>query len=414
VSCAGTHSGSRGLFYCSSSLAGSDRRLRKASNAKGNPVKFPSKILAVQVNYYFDPNGDVVFVAEAGGSVTALKLSTNELSATPQGAQAPLTSLAFHASKILPDPVTTMLVFAGSWDKSVWRYTFRFASESSQGRTVTEHSSFPAHGDFVKCLLVAQTPDKQDILISGGADGDIRFWTLDGRPLGTLKPNCRGIECLAIDPLSSPASPIVMFSTSKQEIFYFTVPESSKITADHLGMSAPILAHQTSVYKLHFDDDGDLWTASADKTAKQLSRNDNWKVGTVLEHPDFVRDVVTHDKYGWVITACRDEEVRVWNKATGRLHHVFSGHYEEVTGLCLTRDLVISVSIDATLRRWSLAPADLQKAVDEAKNPDRAEQEAPEPQADFSMLTEEEEAELRALMESEEHDVLERMAMDEQ
>ncbi|KAJ9617751.1 hypothetical protein H2204_013504 [Knufia peltigerae] len=400
-------------FQTDSSLADNDRKQRKAANTQGNPVKFSTKILAVGVNYFFDPKGDVVFVAEAGGSVTGLRLSTNELSSTPRGPQGPLTSLAFHATKSSQDPFTTMDVFCGCWDKSVWKYTFRFADGTTQGRTVTDITSFSAHRDFVKCLVVVQTPDKHDILITGGTDGDIRLWSLEGQPLGGINPNCRGIESLVLDPLSSPDSPIVMVSTSKQEIFAFPVPELSQIKSSQLQLHSPILAHATSVYKLHFDDDGDLWTASADMTAKQLSRDEGWNTAMTLQHPDFVRDVVTHDRYGWVVTACRDEEIRVWNKATSDLHHVFSGHYEEVTGLALSGDLLVSVSIDATLRRWSLAPADLQRAVEEAKNPKLLE-DNPEPKMDMSTLTEEEEAELRALMESEEQDVLERMVRDEQ
>ncbi|EXJ93536.1 hypothetical protein A1O1_01928 [Capronia coronata CBS 617.96] len=408
-----TASNAGNFFQTDTSLAENDRKGRKAANTLGDPVRFSSKLLDVEANYFFDDSGDVVFVAEASGSVTGLRLSTNEISSTPRGPQAPLTSLAYHATKSTLDPFTTMYIFAGCWDKSIWRYTFRFADETTQGRQVTEHTSFPAHRDFVKCLLVARTPDGRDILISGGTDGDIRFWTLDGQSLGWLKPNCRGIECIVLDPLSSPDSPVVMFSTSKQEIFFFTLPDSTDIASGKLGLSPPLLVHETGVYQLHFDDDGDLWTASADNTAKHLSRNDNWNVDTTLVHPDFVRDVVTHDTYGWVITACRDEEVRVWNKATGQLHHIFTGHFEEVTRLCLVNDLLISVSIDATLRRWSLAPTDLEKAVQEAKQPRPLEQE-PEPVTELPMLTEEEEAELRALMEAEEEEMLDKMARDEQ
>ncbi|OAL37937.1 hypothetical protein AYO20_02770 [Fonsecaea nubica] len=393
-------------FQTDASLAENDRKRQKAANTLGDPVKFPSKLLAVGVNHYFDATGDVAFVAEAGGTVTGLRLSTNEISTTPRGPQAPLTSLAFHTTRPSTGHPINTHVFAGCWDKSIWTYSF-------QGPTIINQSSFPAHQDFVKCLLVVRTPDNQDILISGGADGDVRFWSLDGRPLGSLKPNARGIECLALDPLSSSDLPIVMLSTSKQEIFSFAVPALSTNTTQKLDLSLPILAHATSVYKLHFDEDGDLWTASADKTAKHLLREEGWRADTTLTHPDFVRDVITHDRYGWVITACRDENVRVWNKATGDLHHVFTGHYEEVTGLSLAGDLVISVSIDATLRRWSLAPADLNKAVEEAKNPRLLEQE-PEPNTELGMLTEEEEAELRALMEEEEQEVLEKMATDEQ
>lgn len=387
-------------------MAENERKQRKAANTQGQPVKLQSKILAVETSHQADPTRDVVFAAQAAGCVTSLQLSSNEVFSTP-GTRAPVTSLAFHNAG------STMQAFAGCWDKSVWRYTFHLSPSTSGAGSLIGHTSFPAHSDFVKCLLVVRTPDKQDILISGGADGDVRLWTLDGQPLATLRPQSRGIECLVLDPLSSPDAPVVMFSTSKQEIYSFTLPAASQISMTQIQLSMPLLVHQTSVYKLHFDDDGDLWTASADKTAKQLLRNDGWKVEVTLPHPDFVRDVVTHDRYGWVITACRDEEVRVWNKATGDLHHIFTGHFEEVTGLCLTGDLVISASIDATIRRWSLAPTDLQKAVEEAKKPRLLEQD-PEPATDLPMLTEEEEAELRALMESEEEETLEKMARDEQ
>lgn len=386
----------------STSLSESERKSQKAANTQGDPIKLPSKSLAVAVNPYLESPGDIVFVAGSGGSLSALRLSTNELTTFAQGPTAPLTSLAFLK---LPDAGITC-VLSGSWDKSLWRFTF-------SGSKFVEHSSFPAHNDFVKSLLVAPTGAKSQVIISGGSDQNIRLWSPEGQSLGLVNPNARGIECLVLDPLSSPDAPVVFASTSQRDIVYFSIPKLGQIVSHGFELAPPILAHETSVYKLHFDADGDLWTASADKTAKRLSRAEGWKADTTLIHPDFVRDVMTHDKYGWVVTACRDENVRVWNMATGELHHVFTGHFEEVTALALAGDLVISVSIDQTLRRWSLAPKELQKAVDEAKNPRLLEQE-PEPKTDLGMLTEEEEAELRALMESEESEVLEKMAMDEQ
>lgn len=358
------------------------------------------------MNFFIDPQGDTVLVAGADGSLIGVKLSTNKLSKSPAGPDAPLTSLTSYA---VPDPstsTTSIRVYAGSWDKSIWAYNFE---ESDSGYLVTGATSFPAHADFVKSVAIAITPDKKPLLISGGADGDVRFWTLDGVSKASIKPQCRAIECIVLDPFSSPDSPTVFVSTSQREIFSITLPQSTQLGS--LKVSAPILAHETSVYKLHFDSDGDLWTASADKTVKRLVRDENWKVDTVLQHPDFVRDVVTFDKYGLVVTACRDEDIRVWDRATGSLRHVFTGHFEEVTSLAVSGDLLISAGIDATLRRWSIAPNDLQKAIAEAKNPELAKS---EPAADTSMLTAEEEAELQALMEEEEADSLQKMAQDDQ
>jgi WD40 repeat protein len=390
----------------SDSIEELERKQRKASNTCGDPVKFPTKILAVDINHAFDPSGDAAFVAEAAGFLTGLRLSTNELSKTPPGPKAPLTCLASHAAG------TSMTIYAGCWDKSIW--TYKFQRNTHTGITsVGSVASFGAHADFVKSLTVAYTPDRQPILISGGADGDLRFWTSEGQTLAGVKPQARAIECIVADPFSPLEAPIVMFSTSQREIYQVTLPPSSELNSKTLQLAAPIIAHETSVYKLHFDNDGDLWTASADKTAKRLVRENGWAPDTVLQHPDFVRDVITHDQYGLVMTACRDEEVRVWDKGTGSIRHVFSGHFEEVTGLALSGDLLISVSIDATLRRWSLAPQDLRRAIEAAKNPVLTEQ-VPVPESDLGMLTAEEEAELRALMEGEEADTLEKMAKDEQ
>jgi len=280
-------------------------------------------------------------------------------------------------------------------------------------RSITDVASFTAHADFVKSVAIAQTADKQAILISSGADGELRFWTLEGQPLGAVKPQSRGIECITLDPFSSPEAPVLFLSTSQREIFSVAIPALSQLQAGTLQLSPPIIVHATSVYKLHFDSNGDLWTASADKTAKQLVRETGWKPETILHHPDFVRDIVTQDRYGLVMTACRDEEIRVWDRATGDLRHVFTGHFEEVTGLALSGDLLLSVSIDATLRRWSLSPMDLRQAIELAKNPNLAETD-PEPDSDLGMLTAEEEAELKSLMEEEEADSLEKMAADQQ
>jgi WD40 repeat protein len=305
-------------------------------------------------------------------------------------------------------------IFAGCWDKSIWTYTIDDKPNATTSAKVISVTSFKAHADFVKCLTTVPTPDKQLVVVSGGADGDIRLWTVDGKQLGKVSPNCRAIESVVVDPFSSPEAPVVFFSTSQREIFSLAIPALSEISSSNLKLSSPIVAHDTSVYALHFDEEGDLWTASADKTAKRLVRENGWQVDTTLLHPDFVRDVTTHDRSGLAITACRDEEVRIWNRATGVLLHVYTGHFEEVTGLAVTGDLVLSSSIDGTVRRWSVRPADLQKAAEEKANPDLA-KDVPEPSNDgLDMLTAEEEAELKALMESEEADTMERMAKDEQ
>lgn len=68
-------------------------------------------------------------------------------------------------------------------------------------------------------------------------------------------------------------------------------------------------------------------------------------------------------------------------------------------------DVLVSISIDCTIRRWSLNPADLKKAVEAVKNDqpnEEKEKEKEKPKAgeeNPSTMTEEEERELAELME---------------
>ena len=155
----------------------------------------------------------------------------------------------------------------------------------------------------------------QDLLLSRGADAQILVFDLgNGQRLHVLKGHTKGIQDLSLDPLTLDldSSDQTIFSAgSDREIRHFDISKGSQ---DLTGSEA-LLAHDTNIYKLYFDQDGDLWTASADKTAKCLVREDGWKSNLTLSHPDYVRDVVVDERGGWVITACRDEEIRVWNRS---------------------------------------------------------------------------------------------------
>ena len=321
-----------------------------------------------------------MYVAESAATVKRVELDTGKVTHTYRGPTAPLTSLCLS--------VDGTKIYAGCWDKLIWSWDVALCVSTS---------TFQGHADFVKSVVYLTTPTGQHLLVSGGADGNILIWNPDtGQRIGVLKGGSHAIQDLALDPLEESLRLFAAFSDPG--ISHFTILDPENVR--NLAFSSPVSAHDTSIYKLCFDSDGDLWTASADKTAKHLVRAEDWKADTTLSHPDFVRDVIVHENYGWVITACRDEEVRVWHLATGELNHTFSGHFEEVTGLCLIGDRVVSISIDSTIRQWSLNPHDLQDAKKEAADPKKAVVEAKQENQidDQSALTEEEERELADLM----------------
>lgn len=320
----------------------------------------------------------------------------------------------------------------------------------------------------MKCIVTIRLRGKE-FLLSGGADAAIVVWDIEsGNKVQVLKSgHSRGILGMVVDPespaflLSTPVgdqeeemrsderveeggerqeqkhagSEIHVFSASSDRTIRrfaltFSSPSStntanaSNNTLPYLKETHPedpIIAHETSINALHFpssSDESDLWTASADGTTKCLSRSQSWKPDTELLHGDYVRAVVVDDIGGWIVTAGRSEEVKVWNKAMGKIHHTYSGHFDEITGLVLLekRAEVVSVAIDGTIRRWSLKKEDLaaarSKAAEEAERREKGEDtiddedgdgkaggEKAAKEAKEGLLTEEEERELAELME---------------
>jgi WD40 repeat protein len=296
-------------------------------------------------------------------------------------------------------------VFAGSWDKDIWSWD---VETGQPGR------KFSGHSDFLKAVVCTRISGKE-ILISGGADKKILVWDIEtGKRLHTLQDpttTMLAVQHIAIDPVLSTDDAVVIASASSDPHI-----RRWKITVDGVEQLAEsfhgspeverltIAEHDTSVYKLVYDlesDEGDLWTASADGTAKCLVRSQNFVAEDVFTHGDYVRAVIPTEN--WVITAGRDENVKVWDKSSGKLYCTLEGHYEEVTDLILLRDSrglpekVCSVSIDGTIRTWPLKKTDLDEVVKKIEESKKPAEEEDKLEGD-GLLTAEEEAELAELM----------------
>jgi WD40 repeat protein len=258
----------------------------------------------------------------------------------------------------------------------------------------------------------------KNLLISGGADKKIIVWDIDsGARLHTLKDditNMLSIQDLVVDHVSSSEDEVSLISASSDPHIrrwkirldgWELVVESSP---DAPGTDRrTILEHETTVYKLVLDHDGDevdLWTSSGDGTAKCLSRMRDFTCEDTFHHGDHVRAVAVTDQ--WVITAGRDEDIKFWDRSSGKLYCSLVGHYDEITELLVLRGAngssqrVCSVSIDGTVRNWPLEKASLDVAVKDQEKP--VEEEKKDEVKGEGLLSAEEEAELAALMDDDE------------
>ncbi|KAK2624264.1 hypothetical protein QTJ16_006214 [Diplocarpon rosae] len=378
----------RHFFQTDASESIRARRATKSGNKNGNPIVLRSKILRCIPDPFSSTS---IYVAESAGCVRKVDLQTRETTAVYKGPAAPVTSVAVGGRG-------GETVFGGCWDKDIWSWN---------RETGAPGIKFKGHSDFVKAV----------VLVSGGADKKIIVWdTATGERLHTLRDKSdtmMAVQDLAIDTEdSSDVEMILVSSSSDPHIRRWRIRLSAAdqmnnfsrdTTESSVSVRATITEHETSVYKVSYfgdEEDSDLWTASADGSAKCLSRAKSWATEETYEHGDYVRDVAVTGE--WVITTGRDEDIKVWDRVSGKLWHIYDGHYQEVTGLILLKGgkKVVSVSIDGTIRTWGLGKPDLDKARQEAEEKLKGLMKENVARPKKGLLTAEEEAELAELMDS--------------
>ncbi|KAF3349623.1 hypothetical protein VdG2_02469 [Verticillium dahliae VDG2] len=272
------------------------QRALKQDNPFGNPIRLPSKVLAVLP----DPtNPNALLTAESSGRVARISLTSRKPTTKFAGPAVPVTSLATSSTTL----------FAGAWDKTIWSWDLR---------TGAPQRRYAGHADF----------------------------------------------------------------------------------------------HETSVYKVLFDQESeeiDLWTASADGTAKCLARGKDFTTEDTFEHGDFVKGLVLTET--WVVTGGFSQDIKVWDRTSGSLVYTISAHFDEITDLIVLRDpsgkkdTLVSISIDRTIRTWSLDKQGLDEAVEEIRKAgEPVEEDEQQAKKDGNkkegLMTADEEAELAALMDS--------------
>ncbi|CAO3611905.1 unnamed protein product [Cunninghamella echinulata] len=232
--------------------------------------------------------------------------------------------------------------------------------------------------DFVKCLLVVG-----NYLFSGSADAHIRQWDINSHEcLAVLKQHSRSVETLSV----SNDGQFLYSGSSDRSILKWNISNQQ--------VELTLTGHDTNVTCIRMSDDDELWSASADKTVRRWNTATG-KVDTLLKHNDLVKSLVLLGPY--VITGCSDDNIYVWDIASGSLKCTIEGHFDEVGCLRASGSTVYSASLDNSLRRWSVTDAAL-KEYNEARTKNKKKEES----KGSNEMTEEEERELLELLDEEE------------
>jgi len=249
---------------------------------------------------------------QAGGVFASSGNEGGLLALTPRDRQAGDTKSALYRGFTTPCTClaldsTGTVIFGGAWEKKIIAWDVR---------TRRVVATFTGHADFVKSVLYL--PVAGGLLLSGSSDANIIVWSATtGARLATLKGHTRAVGAMALDPVaSSERELVVLAGGSERDIRRWRIPVDSPEAAGEDDVL--IREFETSVHCIRFlGEDADCWAASADGSARRLDvraeKKDGHRTDTLLKHPDYVNDIAMAGNGRWVITACRDEEVRVWD-----------------------------------------------------------------------------------------------------
>jgi len=221
-------------------------------------------------------------------------------------------------------------------------------------------------------------------IISGSSDSTIRRWDVEtGKSIQVIEGHKRGVEDLKI------WENFLLSGSSDGKIIKWNLETGEQL--------AVLESHLTSIYCLAVHD-GYLFSGSADKTVKKWDLSTD-SCDSTFEHLDWVKSVLI--RFPYLIVGGKQEDISVWNLSTEELKLTIRGHFDEVSCLIhLSGSKILSGGLDGTIRTWDLNddPVVLEKSIDNIAEEEQVQKIEEVPTSLKGQLTEEEEAELAALM----------------
>ncbi len=165
--------------------------------------------------------------------------------------------------------------------------------------TIRERNSLEGHKDAVS--KISFSPDG-NIIASGGADGEVKIWSKDGKELKTFK------------------------------------------------------AHEEKITSISFSPDGHkLITGSQDKTPKLWNIEDEQLIKVFKGHKDSITSVGFSPDGKKIVSGSKDKTVKIWD-LQGKIIKTFDKHEGSITCVIFSPDgkLIASGSKDTTLKLWNL------------------------------------------------------------
>ncbi len=246
-----------------------------------------------------------------------------------------------------------------------------------------EKDRFIGHETGVMSVAMAPTGD---YIASGGRDGTIRLWDLDGKQLNeSWVGGEEGISAVAI----APEGDYIASGGEDNKVQLWDRKGNSKVLGEHEDdvlavafspdgrylvsgskdktirlwtregnpVGKPFTGHTDYVPAVTFTPDGQsIISGSWDNTIRFWDLQGNQRGKTLEGHDDFVLAIAVSPDGKYIVSGGGDQTLRLWDRSGKAVGKPFQGHEAYVSTVAFSRDgkHIFSASLDRTVRWWDL------------------------------------------------------------